>query len=129
MRALDKLKAAVTMKPLRRSIQLPNGEEFEFYMTPLTLAERAKAKRQAKSDDANDFALQLLMNKAKDENGQAMFAPGELAELRNALPASLMESLMLQLLADEVDDEEEEVAPLDLKSAGEGTEKRQRSAG
>ena len=108
MRALDQLKAAVSMKPQRRAIELPNGSEFEYWMTPLTLAERGKAQKQAKSDDATDFALQLLVAKAKDENGQPLFAPGEVAELRNALPASVVEGLMLQLLADAPTDEDDE---------------------
>jgi hypothetical protein len=96
------------MKPQRKAIELPNGSEFEYWMTPLTLAERGKAQKQAKSDDATDFALQLLVAKAKDENGQPLFAPGEVAELRNALPASVVEGLMLQLLADAPTDEDDE---------------------
>lgn len=108
MRALDRLKAAVSMKPQRKSIQLPDGTEFEYWMTPLTLAERGRAQKQAKSDDATDFALQLLVNKATDENGSKMFAPGDVSELRNELPSSLVEALMLQLLSSEDEDEEDE---------------------
>jgi len=126
MRALDQLKAAVSMKPQRKSIELPNGAEFEYWMTPLTLAERARAQKQAKSDDATEFALQLLVSKAKDENGQPMFAPGEVAELRNALPASVVEALMLQLLADAPKDEEDE--ELDMKSDEGTAAKRSRAA-
>ena len=112
MRALDRLKAAVDMKSARKVVELPDGSEFEFWMTPLTLAERSKAQKQAKSDDATDFALQLLVTKAVDENGQKLFAPAEVVELRNALPASVVEALMLQLLADaEPLDEEEELDP------------------
>jgi hypothetical protein len=60
-KALDRLKKAVSMKAQRRVVELPDGGEFEFWMTPLTLAERSKAQKQAKSDDATDFALQLLV--------------------------------------------------------------------
>ena len=126
MRALDQLKSAVSMKPQRKTIELPNGAEFEYWMTPLTLAERARAQKQAKSDDATEFALQLLVAKAKDENGQPMFAPGEVAELRNALPASVVEALMLQLLADAPKDEEDE--ELDMKSDEGTAAKRSRAA-
>ena len=108
MRALDRLKQAVSMKPARKAVELPDGSEFEYWMTPLTLAERSRAQKQAKSDDATDFALQLLVAKATDELGQKLFAPGEIAELRNALPASVVEALMLQLLADAEPAEEEE---------------------
>ena len=108
MRALDRLKAATSMQPTRKAVELPDGSEFEYWMTPLTLAERSRAQKQAKSDDATDFALQLLVAKATDELGQKLFAPGEIAELRNALPASVVESLMLQLLADGAREEEED---------------------
>ena len=103
------------MKPARRAVELPDGSEFEFWMTPLTLAERTRAQKQAKSDDATDFALQLLVSKARDENNRPLFNVGELAELRNELPASVVEALMLQLIG-EVEEEEEE---LDLKSGEE----------
>jgi len=96
--ALDRLKKSVSMASTRRAVELPDGTEFEFFMTPLTLAERGRAQKQAKSDDATDFALQLLVAKATDENGMKMFSPGEVAELRNELPASVVEALMLQLL-------------------------------
>ena len=114
-KALDRLKKSVSMKASRRAVDLPDGSEFEFYMTPLTLAERTRAQKQAKSDDATDFALQLLVTKARDQNGRALFTVGELAELRNELPASVVEALMLQLIG-EVEVEEEE---LDLKSGEE----------
>jgi len=109
MRALDRLKKAVSMKSARRSVELPDGSEFEFWMTPLTLAERTRAQKQAKSDDATDFALQLLVSKAKDENGRPMFNTGEIAELRNELPAKLVEALMLELIgeAEEGDDDQD----------------------
>ena len=118
MRALDQLMAAVTMQPQRKAIDLPNGEVFEFWMTPLTLAERTRAQKQAKSDDATDFAMQLLISKAKDSNGQPMFVAGELADLRNKLPSWLVDALLLKLLQqDETknDEEEEEDSPLASK--------------
>ena len=50
-----------------------------------------------------------------------LFNVGELAELRNELPASVVEALMLQLIG-EVEEEEEEV---DLKSTEDGAEQGQ----
>ena len=120
MRALDRLKAAVSMKPAAKSVELPDGSDFEFWMTPLTLAERSKAQKQARSDDATDFALQLLVSKAKDKNGVPMFHQGDLADMRNSLPASVVESLMLLLIGEtEADEEDEE---LDMKSDQETAE-------
>ena len=105
--ALERLKKSVSMKPQRKAVDLPDGSEFEFFMTPLTLAERSRAQKQAKSDDATDFALQLLVAKATDENGGRLFNVGDIAELRNALPASVVEALMLQLLADDQGEDED----------------------
>ena len=120
--ALARLKKSINMKPQRRSVELPDGGEFEFYMTPLTLAERGRAQKQAKTDDATDFAMQLLVTKAKDENGMPLFNQGEIAELRNDFPASLVEALMLELIAEP---EEEEVVDESPKSSNSGAEKGQ----
>ena len=110
--ALERLKKSVSMQPQRKSVELPDGDDFEFFMTPLTLAQRAKAQKQAKSDDATDFALQLLAMKATDASGIKLFQSGELAELRNELPASVVDALMLQMLSeDESNNDEEEEDP------------------
>ena len=119
--ALDRLKKSVSMAASRRAVELPDGSEFEFFMTPLTLAERARAQKQAKSDDATDFALQLLVAKATDENGMKMFSAGEVAELRNELPASVVEALMLQLLQ-EPEAEEVESDPKPSKTSSRKTD-------
>ena len=123
-KALDQLKKSVSMSAQRRAVELPDGSEFEFWMTPLTLAERTRAQKQAKSDDATDFALQLLVSKAKNENGMPLFSAGEIAELRNALPASVVEALMLQLIGEPEEEEEE----FDMKSSEDGAEEGQPAA-
>ena len=122
MRAIDRLKAAVHMQPEKKSVELPDGSDFEFYMTPLTLAQRKRAQKQAKSDDATDFALQLLINVARDENQAPLFTAGDLAELRNSLPANLVDALMLEILGanDDEEEDEEEVTP---KSSGRSSKK------
>jgi len=108
MRAIDRLVQAVSMQAQKKVLELPDGSEFEFYMTPLTLAQRARAQKQAKTDDATDFALQLLINVARDAGNAPLFAPGDLADLRNALPAKLVDKLLLILLDASGDEEEEE---------------------
>ena len=116
MRALDRLKAALSMQPQKKSVRLPDESDFEFYMAPLTLAQRKKAQKLAGSDDATDFALQLLVMVARDQDGQALFAQGELAELRNAIPAKIDDDLMLAML-DAGEKAEEEEDEIDSKSA------------
>ena len=109
--ALDRLKKSVSMASTRRAVELPDGSEFEFFSAPITLAQRTRAQKMAKTDDASDFALQLLVMMAEDENGQKMFSAGEVAELRNELPASVVEALMLQLLQDAEGEEEVDPKP------------------
>lgn len=125
-RALDILKKAVSMKPQRKVVNLEDGSVFEYWTTPLTLAERQRAQKQSKSEDPSEFALILLVNKAKDENGSPLFTVGDLPELRNAMPASVVEQLMLQLLVNDEDEDEEE---LDMKSSQGTASSGRKSAG
>ena len=113
MRAIDRLKSAVNMSQQKKSVELPDGTEFEWYMAPLTIAQRNRAQKAAGSDDAIAFSLQLLQMVAKDENGTPLFAAGDMAELRNALPAKLVDEMLLVML-DAKDDEEEEDEAEDL---------------
>ena len=120
--ALERLKKSVSMKPQRKAVELPDGSEFEYWAPPITLAQRARAQKQAGSDDSVAFALQLLVMIAQDENGEKLFNVGDLAELRNALPASVVEALMLQLLTDaEAEEGEEELSPKDSGSSSNET--------
>lgn len=119
--ALERLKASASMKPTQKSVTLPDGSEFEFRSSPVTLAQRARAQKLAGNDSASDFALQLLVMMAQDENGQKLFNAGDVAELRNSLPASVVESLMLLLLQEPEREEGEE--QLDLKSVSKGAAK------
>ena len=125
--ALERLKKSVSMKPQRKAVDLPDGSEFEYWAPPITLAQRARAQKQAGNDDAVSFALQLLVMVAQDENGEKLFNAGDLAELRNALPASVVEALMLQLLQDAEAEEGDEA--LDMKSTRRSASKGQSTAG
>ena len=111
--ALDRLKKAANLKSSRRLVVLDNGDEFEFWSTPLTMAQREKANKDAKSDDINQFALQLLLTKATDESGSRLFSPGDLAVLKNEVRDDDLQKLMLAVI--QTPGEEEE-AELDLKS-------------
>lgn len=120
LRAIERLKQAVSMSSSMRSVELPDGSSFEFWMTPLTIAERTRAQKQSKTDDATDFALQLLVSKAKDEDGRALFNPGDIAELRHELPASVVEALMLQLIGEMPEQEDDVDYKSSKESASEG---------
>ena len=113
-RFIDRLRKAARLEPVKKEIVLASGEEVVMYVTPLTAAERDRARKNARSDDANAFALQLLLSKAKDEDGSPLFAPGDVAALRNEVRDSDLQSLMLAVLGG--GDEEEDS---DMKSAAE----------
>ena len=49
-RFIDKLKKAARLEPVKKEITLDNGEVV-MYITPLTAAERERAKKDARSDD------------------------------------------------------------------------------
>tara|TARA_B100001093_G_C26834213_1_gene1017587 strand:- start:2518 stop:2859 length:342 start_codon:yes stop_codon:yes gene_type:complete len=107
--ALDRLKKAANLEPLKKEITLSDGSIFEMYITPLTMAERERAQKQARSDDANLFALQLLIAKAQDENGRKLFSAGEIDVLKNEVKDSDLQKLMLAV----INEEEEVLDPKD----------------
>ena len=67
LRAIDRLKKAANLDATKKEVELSDGTIFELWVTPLTMAEREIAQKGAKSDDANEFALRLLLTKAQDE--------------------------------------------------------------
>lgn len=108
MRALDRLKKAANLVPIKKEVTLSDGSVFEFYCTPLTMAEREKAQKAAGSDEATAFALQLLIQKAKDETGQSLFRSGEIAELKNEVRDEDLQTLMLAVITNNSDVQGEE---------------------
>ena len=116
-RFIDKLKKAARLDPVKREILLESGDEVVMWVTTLTAAERERAKKDARSDDPNAFALQLLVRKAKDSNGTPLFGPGDIADLKNAVRDSDLQKLMLAILGGDEDED-----ALDMKSTDEGAE-------
>ena len=118
-RFIDRLRKAARLEPVKREIVLATGDEVVMYVTPLTAAERDRARKNARSDDANAFALQLLISKARDEGGSPLFTPGDVAALRNEVRDSDLQLLMLAVLGDEGEGEDEDS---DMKSSRKGSE-------
>jgi hypothetical protein len=109
VRAIDRLRKAANLEPVKKQVELSDGSTFEMWVAPLTMAERERAQKQAKSDDANAFALQLLIAKALDENGSKLFSAGEIDVLKNEVKDKDLQSLMLAILTDDA-------APIDPKN-------------
>ena len=108
-RAIDRLRKAANLEPTKKQVELSDGTTFEMWVAPLTMAERERAQKNAKSDDANAFALQLLIQKACDENGTKLFSAGEIDVLKNEVKDKDLQSLMLAILTDDSE-------PIDPKS-------------
>jgi hypothetical protein len=109
VRAIDRLRKAANLEPAKKVVELSDGSKFEMWVAPLTMAERERAQKQAKSDDANAFALQLLIAKALDESGAKLFSVGEVDVLKNEVKDKDLQQLMLAILTDDAE-------PIDPKS-------------
>ena len=111
-RAIDKLKEAFCIDNRSRYIiKKENIVILEIYWRPLTIADReAIYKTLAGMNKANDtesleYALQVIMNKAEDENGNKLFNEGDRASLRREIPLTVLTDLMLKMqgVEEEVD--------------------------
>ncbi len=109
LRAIDRLRKAANLEPVKKIVELSDGTKFEMWVAPLTMAERERAQKQAKSDDANAFALQLLIAKALDDTGSRLFNAGEVDILKNEVKDKDLQALMLAILTDDAE-------PIDPKS-------------
>mgnify|MGYP001354669394 FL=1 len=105
--ALDRLRKAANLELSKREVILSDGSTFEMYVSPLTMAEREIAQKRAKSDDINLYALQLLITKAKDENGNPLFRAGEIDVLKNEVKDSDLQKLMMAT----IDETQEAIDP------------------
>lgn len=103
VRAIDRLRKAANLEPVKKVVELSDGSSFEMWVAPLTMAERERAQKQAKSDDVNAFALQLLIQKACDDTGAKLFAPGEIDVLKNEVKDKDLQALMLAIITDDAD--------------------------
>ena len=103
-RAIDKLKEAFCIDNRSRYIiKKENVVILEIYWKPLTIADRETIyKTLAGMNKANDtesleYALQVIMNKAEDENGYKLFSEGDRASLRREIPLTVLTDLMLKM--------------------------------
>tara|TARA_B000000532_G_scaffold225536_1_gene203130 strand:+ start:1111 stop:1461 length:351 start_codon:yes stop_codon:yes gene_type:complete len=84
------------------------------YWHPLTIAERESIQKKA-SDDVNDYALQMMIEKALDEDGKRIFQDGDKASLRREVEVSVLEEIQIAMINAGADKEVKQ-AKADLKS-------------
>jgi hypothetical protein len=106
-RAIDRLRKAANFEPIKQEVTLANGDEFVFYAKPLTAAERERAQKDAKSDNANEFAMQLLVMKALDENGEKLFRAGDIPVLKREVEDEDLQKIVLCVLRPRGEDDAE----------------------
>jgi hypothetical protein len=97
MRAIDLLRKAANFEPIKQEVTLSDGTEFVFYVKPLNAAEREKAQKDG-GDSANGFAMQLLITKALDENGERLFKSGDIPVLKREIEDEDLQKLILCVL-------------------------------
>jgi len=115
-KALELLRNSFGVSQLYQHDVVKNGEVLlSVYWHPLTIAERESIQKKANSEDANDFALALMIQKALDSEGKRLFSDGEKAALRREVEAAVLQEIQLAMLESGTDKEVEE-AKADLKS-------------
>ena len=115
-RAVDLLKNKFGVSQLYKHDVIKNNEVIlSVYWHPLTLAERESITKKSDTNDPNDFALALMIEKAKDENGAKLFQDGDKASLRREIEASILEEIQLAMINAGADKEVKQ-AKADLKS-------------
>ena len=103
-RAIDKLKQAFSIGKRSSYPIYKDGELIlTVYWTPLTIADRdvindiLMASNRVQNEGSLDFALQVIINKAEDENGQKLFTEGDKVTLRREIPLGVLLELMTKM--------------------------------
>ena len=103
-RAIDKLRKAFSINEKSSYPIYKNGELIlNVYWTPLTNADRdsinATLMRANKGQEEGnlDFALQVIINKAEDQDGKKLFVEADKASLRREIPLAVLLELMTKM--------------------------------
>jgi len=117
-RAIDLLRKNFGVGQLYKH-DIKKGDEvlFTIYWHPLTIAEREviQGKGVNQTDDGNEFALNLMIEKALDENEKRLFQDGDKPVLRREIEASILQEIQLAMLTSGTETEVED-AKAALKS-------------
>ena len=98
-RAVDLLRNKFGVSQLYKHDVIKNNEViFSVYWHPLTIAERESIIKKSGTEDNNDYALQMMIEKALDEDGKRLFQDGDKASLRREVEASILEEIQLAMV-------------------------------
>lgn len=117
MRAVELLSNKFGVSQLYQHDVKKDGEVvLSIFWHPLTISERESIqKKSGNSDDASDFALALMIQKALSKDGKRLFSDGDKATLRREIEAAILQEIQLAMLESGSDKEVDE-AEKDLKS-------------
>ena len=114
-RAVDLLKNKFGVSQLyKHDVKQDDEIILTIYWHPLTIAEREAIQKKS-SDDVNDYALQMMIEKALDEDGKKVFQDGDKASLRREVEVTILEEIQLAMINAGADKEVKQ-AKADLKS-------------
>ena len=115
-RAVDLLKNKFGVSQLYKHDVIKDDEIIlTVYWHPLTIAEREAIQKKSSSEDMNDYALQMMIEKSLDKDGGRLFQDGDKASLRREIEASVLEEIQLAMVQAGADKEVKQ-AKADLKS-------------
>ena len=98
-RAIELLKNSFGVSQLyQHDVKKGNKIIFTVYWHPLTIAERESIQKKSMSEDANEFALQLMIEKALDKDGARLFQDGDKASLRREVEANILQEIQLAMI-------------------------------
>ena len=98
-RAIELLKNSFGVSQLYQHDVVKNGTLIlSVYWHPLTIAEREAITKKSNSNDTNDFALALMIEKALDKDGARLFQDGDRASLRREVEANVLQEIQLAMI-------------------------------
>ena len=98
-RAVDLLKNRFGVSQLYKHDVKQNDEIIlTIYWHPLTIAEREAIQKKTGTDDTNEFALNLMIEKALDVDSKRIFQDGDKASLRREVEANVLQEIQLAMI-------------------------------
>jgi len=98
-RAIELLKNSFGVSQLyQHDVKKNDKIIFSVYWHPLTIAERESIQKKSTSEDPNEFALNLMIEKALDKDGVKLFQDGDKASLRREVEANILQEIQLAML-------------------------------
>ena len=98
-RAVDLLKNRFGVSQLyKHDVKQDDEIVLTIYWHPLTIAERESILAKSKGDDGNEFALNLMIEKALDEDGKRLFQDGHKASLRREVNATILQDIQMAMM-------------------------------